>query len=172
MPIIQPFTDEQFRAANAEWGANCGPGALAFALQTSLDHALFLLPTFKGYVNPTMMKAALKDAGRRFSDIRPPPAKPGYCQDIEKMFNERLAVCRIQWEGPWTQPGANPRWAYRHTHWVATWIERGVELVFDVNGGIVGLEKWDTTIAPQIMDEIENSSGHWSVTHVLRLHDA
>lgn len=172
MPVIQPFTEEQFRTANAEWGCSCGPGALAFALQTSLDHARYLLPKFEGYVNPTMMKAALKEAGRRFSDFRPPPAKPGYCQDIEKMFSERMAVCRIQWEGPWTDPGASPRWAYRHTHWVATWMERSVCLMFDVNSGIVGLEKWDVEIASQIMAEIPKASGHWSVTHVLRLQDA
>lgn len=38
MPVMTyPFTEDEMYAAAREWGCNCGPSALAFALQVPLD---------------------------------------------------------------------------------------------------------------------------------------
>ncbi len=163
------FTEEEARTAHNEWGCNCGPSALAFALQVSLDTVRPLLSGFdaKKYTNPTMMKRALEIKGRRFSNVRPP--------SIDRMFDEhefqgRLALVRIQWTGPWTAPDVrNQRWSYRQTHWITTWTERSVPLIFDCNGGIQDLNSWEQKIVPLLTGAIERADGGWYPTHVWRL---
>lgn len=171
MTITYPFTQADSQAAYDEWGANCGPNALAFALQVSLSKVRPLIPDFerKRYTSPTMMKAALETAGQKFRTVLPSPfSKPGLV-DIEPMFSEFMTLVRIQWAGPWTEPGANPRWAYRHTHWITTWTERGVPLIFDCNGGIQGIETWERDIVPAIVEMIPRANGEWFPTHIWRL---
>lgn len=40
------FTEDDMRCAAEAWGCNCGPSALAFALQTTLDAVRPALPGF------------------------------------------------------------------------------------------------------------------------------
>ena len=51
------FTQADSQRAFDEWGANCGPNALAFALQTSLDAVKGQIPEFekRRYTSPSMM---------------------------------------------------------------------------------------------------------------------
>lgn len=162
------FTAEEAQAAYDEWGCNCGPAALAFALQVPLDAVRTLIPDFeqKRYTSPTMMRAALNAAGCSFDDVKP--------ATNDAMFHEREALVRIQWTGPWTQPGVNPKWAYRQTHWIATVLESieapgDLDVVFDINGGMVSFAEWESRIVPHILGSYPRADGGWFPTHIWRM---
>lgn len=158
-----PFSSADLEAAYKEWGCNCGPSALAFALQLPVDRVRGAIPEFtsKRYTSPTMMKQGLASLGAAIDVVRNPMR--------EDMFHERPALVRIQWTGPWTAPGSNPRWGYWHTHWVATWMVGLDPKLFDCNGGIMGLTGWEAEIVPLITGEIKRADGGWFPTHVWRL---
>tara|TARA_R100001143_G_scaffold35943_1_gene33529 strand:- start:4218 stop:4751 length:534 start_codon:yes stop_codon:yes gene_type:complete len=163
-----PFSEIEFDAAHKEWGCNCGPSALAFALQLSLDAARYAIRDFdqKRYTSPTMMKAALAELGRTYIAVRKPTS--------DDLFVARPALVRIQWTGPWTAPGAHHMQAYAHTHWIATWrdgptIGAGVPFVFDCNGGARAFFSWRDEIVPLLLPE--KGDGGWKPTHVWRIDD-
>lgn len=153
-----PFTEKQAEDAFNEWGCNCGPTALAFALQIGLDEVRHAIPEFdeKRYTSPTMMKAALANLGKTF--------RQG-AKTINGMFATDIAIVRIQWTGPWTAPGANPKWAYHQTHWIAAWE---TDLVFDCNGGIRRLPSWEKEVVPALLAQNKRADGGWLPTHVWR----
>lgn len=163
------FTRAEAEHAAQTWGANCGPAALAFALQVSLDTVRPLIPGFdeKHYTSPRRMKAALKAAGRSYTIA---PASRATMFD-----GETIALVRIQWTGPWTAPGAHPIPAYFRTHWIATFIDDrddpryGGPTVFDINAGVVSEERWTTAIVPMIIKQYPRADGGWFPTHVWRL---
>ena len=168
-----PFTEEDSSKAYQEWGANCGPNALAFALQVPLENVRGLIPDFesKRYTSPSMMKAALGVVGRTFVN------NPADVANMFRLSHSETAVnlTRIQWTGPWTQPGANRKWSYRQTHWITTWGERHGpcrEWVFDVNGGVLGFTTWKQAIVPVLTAGIPRADGGWFPTHVWRLESA
>jgi hypothetical protein len=74
-------------------------------------------------------------------------------------------LARIQWGGPWTAEGANPRWAGTHTHWVAGKWWQGDEWIFDVNGGWTFRSTWEAEIIPAITATIKRADGTWFPTH-------
>ena len=161
LTLDYPFTESEMHAASTEWGCNCGPSALAFAIQQPLEVARRAIPDFdsKKYTSPTMMQAALKSLGISYRGITPP--------DRASMFSqESQALVRIQWLGPWTEPGANPKWAYWHTHWITTWMVGAIDLLFDCNGGVNRLANWEQEIVPLLMPK--RGSG-WRPTHIWRL---
>lgn len=169
------FSENAMQQAHEEWGCNCGPSALAFALQRTLeeirpamDHVGF---DEKRYTSPTMMKNALAKLGVTKYELKVPVRTPDGKLDASPMFQEVfigyiMALVRIQWTGPWTQPGANPKWAYRQTHWIATWSDQGEQMVFDCNGGILRFELWEKQIVPLITDHIPRADGGWFPTHI------
>jgi hypothetical protein len=165
------FTEEETRAAADEWGCNCGPTALAFALQTTLDVVRPAIPDFatRRYTSPTMMKSALEKLHPKWHAVRNPSRGGSVQASIDAMFAGPMSLTRIQWTGPWTAPGANSKWAARQTHWIATWAERGVFILFDCNGGIQGLNKWETEIAPLIVATIPRADGGWYAANVWRI---
>ena len=166
-----PFTEAQMDAAAKEWGCNCGPSALAFALQISLDQVRPLIPDFekKGYTSPTMMKAALSAARREWHAAKA----------LEfAMFASAPALVRIQFTGPWTETGANPRWAYHRTHWITCWsllrvlagsTRMSESWVFDCNGGVRSFSSWKKEILPILVASYSRADGGWYPTHVWRL---
>lgn len=173
MRIGYPFSSEDMIAAMREWNCNCGPSALAFALQRHISEVRGTIPGFedKGYTSPTMMQAGLRNFGRSYW-ITPKLS-------TMSMFAPLIALTRIQWHGPWTDPGANPKWAYRQTHWIATWQEmeeRGHEgrmtifnRVFDCNSGITSFEEWERVTVPTLIAMYPRANGKWSPTHIWRL---
>jgi hypothetical protein len=174
--IDYPFTEADVQRAAEDWGCNCGPAALAFALQVPLDRVRGAIPGFeqKRYTSPTMMRAALDGLGVRFA-----PAPTGLAVARANMFDGRTALVRVQWEGPWTAPGAHPKWAYRQTHWVATWLAATrrnesdrTRMVFDCNGGIRPFGQWEREIVPAIVATIPRANGEWFPTHVWRITEA
>jgi hypothetical protein len=157
-----PFTEAEMQAAADEWNANCGPSALAFALQIPVARVRGTIPGFeeKGYTSPSMMRAALQGMGVRFVAA---------VADREEMFRAAPALVRVQWTGPWTKPGANPKWAYRQTHWIAAWRDGIQDKVFDCNGGIRAFSSWETEIVPLLTKTYPRADGGWFPTHIWRL---
>lgn len=169
------FSETDMQQAHNEWGCNCGPSALAFALQRPLDYVrrAMALVGFddKRYTSPSMMKEALKFLDVSFQELKVPARASDGTLDTEPMFQAALqghivSLVRVQWTGPWTKPDANPKWAYRQTHWIATWDDLGSNMVFDCNGGILSFEQWQEKIVPLITDTIPRADGGWFPTHI------
>jgi hypothetical protein len=173
--VIPPrFTLADLERASADWGCNCGPAALAAICGLTLDEARAHLQGFddKRYTNPTMMFAALNSVGRPWQRVRTSELSGAAAH------MPWLGLCRIQWQGPWTATGANPRWAYRHTHWIGAAKRKtdGGIGVFDVNcvheapgSGWVSLQDWTNTIAPHLTRDIPRATGGWHITHAIEV---
>lgn len=160
--IAPRFTFDDAKRAHKDWGANCGPGALAVVAGLSLDQVRPYLGDFesKGYTNPTLMFDSLRRIGLSWQSVKP-AAWPTF------------GLVRIQWEGPWMEPGVPLRARYRHTHWVAGARRNGEIGVFDINcmnngTGWVSLEEWSRVVAPYLIQySCKRGNGRWSVTHSL-----
>jgi hypothetical protein len=162
--MLPKFTPDDAQHAWEAWGCNCGPTALAVMMGMTLDEVRPHMQGFdaKHYTNPTMMFDALKSIGRRWWKIG--TEWPAY------------GLARIQWEGPWTQPGVPMRVRYRYTHWVAGWYtaERGYG-VYDCNAmangtGWVRRSDWEREIVPWILSEaVPRANGRWHVTHGIEI---
>jgi len=167
------FTLEDAQRAVDDWGANCGPGAIAAIAGLTLDDLRPHLGDFerKGYTNPTLMWDVLRRLGIRY-----------HCT-LNQMSSEhqgmlafpQYGLARVQWEGPWTAPGVPIRVRYRHTHWVAAVSEGGREHdIFDINcmcvGGWVPLSEWATDVVPWLLKECEpKANGRWHLTHAVEV---
>ena len=157
------FDLEAAQKASDEWGANCGPGALAAMLGMTLDEVRPHLGNFesKGYMNPKLMIDALESLNVNF---------------VAKKHNEgrfyESGLARVQWEGPWTEPGVDRRKRYRHTHWVG-FKDRG-RVIFDINcideGGWISKVVWERNVVPYLLKKCEpEASGKWHLTHVIEI---
>jgi hypothetical protein len=172
-----PFTEDEARTANSEWGCNCGPAALAFALQVPLDKVrAALAPTGfeqRRYTSPTMMREALANLGQDFDAVRNPSGFADRGRAV--MFARQMALVRIQWTGPWTADGKTQKWAARQTHWICCWADAhdvwqgGRRLVFDINGGMRTFDSWEREIVPLIVAEYPRADGGWYPANVWRL---
>ena len=157
------FTADDADRANAEWGANCGPGALAAIMDMTLDEVRPHLGDFeqKRYTNPSMMNFALRSIGRPWKKIG--AAWPQY------------GLARIQWEGPWTDPGVPMVARYRHTHWVGAAQRNGEIGVFDINamGNGTGwgvLADWESILVPWLLNAcVPRANGRWHITHAIEV---
>lgn len=166
------FTVEDGERANAEWGANCGPGALAAVLGLTLSQVRPLMRGFeeKGYTNPTLMFDALsRYGGARWGVRQIGKATP-------KLDFPDYGLARIQWEGPWTEPGVPMRVRYRNTHWVgAKMTPRGTG-IFDINAltngsGWCSLEDWEREIVPHLVALYPRANGKWHITHAVTVQE-
>jgi hypothetical protein len=164
--MVPRFTPDDAQRAWEAWGCNCGPTALAAMTDRTLEEVRPHLQGFdaKRYMNPTMMFDALESLGvpfRRVGTEWP-----------------RYGLARIQWEGPWTEPGVPMKARYRYTHWVAGWHAgpKGYG-VFDVNAMATGSgwsrrEVWERQIVPWILREaVPRANGRWHVTHGIEVCD-
>lgn len=159
------FTADEARLAHDSWGCNCGPAALAMILGITLDQVRTAVDRVgfaeRRYMNPTMMQKAIGIAGGRLIGI-------GNRIDREpaELNFPTCGLARIQWTGPWTAEGANLKWRYRQTHWVASWCSPTGLTVFDVNGGVRSFYDWEETIVPAILEAcVPRADGGWYVTH-------
>mgnify|MGYP001293351179 CR=1 FL=1 len=159
------FTDDESMEANEEWGANCGPHALAAALGYTLAQVRPLFaPKFEqmfrergyGFTNPTMMGNAIALAGV-WASISKNLRTKEVCEGVN----------RIQWEGRWLNPGVPPMAAYAHTHWVAathTYVFCTAVPCFEFLGGRrwLTLREWQDLL--RVLCVREKFTG-WHVTH-------
>ena len=158
--------DHAQRAAD-EWGANCGPGAIAAVLDMTLDEVRPHIQDFerKHYSNPKLVYATLRSLGVKW-------------RHAEAVWPE-LGLVRVQWEGPWTMPGVPRRARYRHTHWIgARRVGENVwnTEIFDINcicaGGWVPLTEWNEQVVSWLLRVCEPKAfGSWHSTHVLELEE-
>lgn len=159
------FSHADIIRANREWGCNCGPGALAAALGLTLNSVRGRIPGFesKRYTSPSMMADALRDMGQAYRDARGGPDTP--CPESLPVWG----LVRVQFGGPWTAPGANPKWAYCYTHWIAsakdyhTVERRWHSFVADINGGLMTFDEWVADIVPLLLPK--RGDGRWWPTH-------
>lgn len=159
------FTAADADRAHAEWGANCGPGALAAIMGMTLDEVRPHMIGFeaKRYTNPSMMNEALRSIGRPWRKIG--ANWPAY------------GLVRVQWEGPWTKPGVPMVARYRWTHWIGAddGQHPGNPGVFDINAmangsGWTSRADWAAHIAPWIIENcVPGGDGRWHVTHALEV---
>jgi hypothetical protein len=163
--MLTPFTKEDAERAFDEWGANCGPGAVAAIMGMSLDdvHPIMVAEGFeaKHYTSPSMMNAVLRRIGRPWRKVG--AVWPSY------------GLVRVQWEGPWTDPGV-PVWArYRYTHWIGVARRDGGDTgIFDINcmnngTGWCALADWQSVVVPYILRQYSRASGKWHLTHVIEV---
>lgn len=166
------FALDDLDRANEEWGANCGPGALAVILGLTLDEVRPLMGDFeqKHYTNPTLMLDSLLRSGRTFQ------YRSGH---LGRSAWPHSGLARIQWEGPWTKPGVPARVAYRHTHWVASYRSTSNPdyniAIFDINAlgngsGWTNETSWVITLAPWIIENCApKGDGGWHITHSIEV---
>lgn len=172
--MTQPlrFSLEDVQRASDDWGCNCGPSALAAVVGRSLDEIRPLMGDFerKRYTNPTLMFDCLKRTGADWWKIEGIPTH---------------GLLRIQWEGPWTEPGVPIRARYRHTHWVAVQQPDSMAIqfpgkispsagIFDINamssGGWIAFRDWSCTLVPWIIEEcVPRANGKWHITHRIQV---
>lgn len=160
-PAAKFSLDDAQHAANT-WGANCGPGAIAAVLDTTLEKIRPYMGDFekKHYTNPALMYQILRSLGVTWQS----PATPWPSNGL----------VRVQWEGPWTEPGQPWGARQRHTHWVASRdTDKGL-FIFDINcicvGGWVPVDEWTKQVVPWLLREVEpHASGKWHSTHKLEI---
>ena len=173
-PVIR-FTEAEAHAAHDAWGFNCGPAALCGVLGLRPEQVRPHLLGFeeRGYTNPTLMYDALRSLGVTFTK-RVTPA------DSKTNVFPRLGLVRVQWAGPWTQPGVPMRARYRKTHWVGTFWSSpppdapSEEFVFDINaagvGGWIRFDEWSLKLVPWLLKQCEpKADGEWWITHSLEV---
>jgi hypothetical protein len=169
--ILPRFTEADADRACDEWGSNCGPAALAVVAGLTLDEVRPHLGDFeaKRYTNPTLMLDSL----RRLNLSRMGCCKCG--DENHCVAWPSFGLARIQWEGPWTQPGVPIRARYRYTHWVASCLGRAGDVgIFDVNclnngSGWVSLADWSSIVVPHILKLYQRASGRWHITHSIEV---
>ncbi len=92
--MMHTLTHGECEAAWRDWGANCGPAALAACLGVPIANVRSHLKGFEGmgYTNPTMMFGALRSLGVKWQRMKTPawPVR---------------GLVRIQWHGPWMKAG-------------------------------------------------------------------
>jgi hypothetical protein len=163
------FTKADADRAHDEWGANCGPGALAAILDMTLDDVRPHMGDFerKRYTNPSLMFAALKSIGTNWSAL----ALDG---KVIKLGWPIYGLARIQWEGPWTEPSVPVRARYRYTHWVGSARGANNPGIFDINcmnngTGWCSLDDWKSTMAPYLIAQYPRANGKWHITHAIEI---
>lgn len=146
------FTADQAAQANEEWGANCGPHSIAAACGLTLDEVRAKLVNFRGWMNPTQITETLGALGR-FGSIKK-GNMGGWIGN---------GIHRIQWEGPWMNPGVPARVAYKHTHYIAAFLEPTA-----VGGGWIlctAICPWAWVHIDEWHKQTEARGDKWHVTH-------
>lgn len=174
------FTFDEVLRASDDWGANCGPVAVAAIAGLTLDELRPKLGDFesKRYTNPTLMWEILRNVlgpergreGRELSDEGLGRWwKSGWARGWP-----RYGLVRIQWEGPWMKAGVPIAARYRQTHWVGARHIGDAVQIFDVNamaaGGWISEANWTGILVPWILGACQpKADGKWHRTHVVEV---
>ncbi len=123
-PPSLPYTPAEAEEADQDWKPMCGHYSIAAAGNVGLHQVESAVNRRGGWMNPTMLEAALQSLRLPFTRHRLPlrPANhPGDCYNfaIEQILKirERTAIYRVQFEGAWMQRSVREQ--YQHTHYVA-----------------------------------------------------
>lgn len=160
------FTRDDAQRAWETWRFNCGPASLCAVLDMTPDEIRPHLLDFerKGFTNPTLMASILHKLRVQFRQVYRADGPP------EDYPEPPLGLMRVQWVGPWCQPGVPFAARYRQTHWVGV---AGGE-VFDVNamcaGGWLTFREWSKELVPWLIREaVPRGNGEWWPTHILEV---
>jgi hypothetical protein len=164
------FTSDDLDAANAAWGFNCGPSALAVIAGLKPEQLRPHLGDFerKGYTNPTLMFAALRSLGLRYTLVRLVEGQ---------VIWPRHGLARVQWSGPWCAPGVPYGARYRRTHWVACHHDPSFgTCIHDINAmhercnGWLDEYTWSAKLVPALLRACEpKADGEFWVTHTIEV---
>lgn len=139
------FTSADSITANNEWGASCGPHSIAAMLGLSLDQVREHLVDFRGWMSPMMVGDTLRRLGAAYT-LRKGMKTRGMC----------VGLNRVQWEGPWLNPGKPAAAAYAHTHWVAH-VDGWVLCSLVDRASWMPLDAWER--------EVAKTEPPWHITH-------
>ena len=133
-------------AAHKEWGCNCGPSALAAALNLRCADVRDAFGDFdeRRYVNPSHMKAAAGVLGYRallterlVVGSAPPARHPPL-----------FGVAFIQFTGPQVPQTWHAQ--YLHTHWIACAFNGTRTIIYDCNHAVpIPLSEWAIEVFPR-----------------------
>jgi hypothetical protein len=165
------FTGRDIEASYRAWKCTCGPVALAVVFDLTLDEVRPLVGAdYRGWMNPTQMEQAILRAGGQFSErdrsrLYRPTGPNQYGCPIMALHG----ITRIQFAGPWTAPMADPREAYRFTHWVASVpVGDGYSMACDNNYGFMNLGEFFRNMK-ELSSQVPRGSGEWWPTHVYEI---
>jgi hypothetical protein len=152
IPPPLAYTEEHSDIARRRWKASCGPHAIAAATGLSLEAVRPHLPDFRGWMSPTQITgtlASLKIDHELVKGLR--------TKDLED------GILRVQFEGPWLNPGVPARVGYFHTHYIAV---RGAGVLDTM---CLPAEWYPRTAWARLADiVIEPPDTGWHFTHVWR----
>lgn len=101
MPVYEySFDEEAADKAAAEWGANCGPCALAFVARKHIDSIRGVIPGFdeKRYTSPTMMMQGCIALGLKYLRVEQHFHLQGRHLDLcMALDDDSLHLVRVQW---------------------------------------------------------------------------
>jgi len=165
---VAPFDEAAIDAANKAWHCTCGPVAIACILGLTLDQVRPLIGSdYRGWMNPTQVRAALDRAGVRVEEIpRDRLYRPDGLKRGAQIYAAAYGLMRLQFAGPWSEPGVPPRVAYRHTHWVASMAGKdGFPVMYDINWGWMETGRYFRNM-DELALETPRSTGKWWPTHI------
>lgn len=165
------FTEQDAWEAAEAWGFNCGPAAVCAIVGLTPAELRPQLVDFeaKRYTNPTLMWKIIERLKVRYR-IR------SLADNVPVLPWPRFGLARIQWEGPWTEPGVPIRARYRQTHWVGVNASNPENIgIWDINAmmngtGWVSLADWESIVVPFILKECQpRANGKWYLTHAVEI---
>jgi hypothetical protein len=174
------FNRDDAQAAGDTWRFNCGPAALCAVLHMTPEEIRPHLLDFeqKGYTNPSLMASILRRLRVPFKRVAEWTGAVVVRPVWYPWFFPGCGLVRIQWGGPWTQPGVPIRVRYRHTHWVGARVnvrlphgDPSFREMFDINaicaGGWLPYAEWADQLIPWLIRECQpEASGEWWPTHI------
>lgn len=108
LPPTLAYSRVESLKAQRDWKAACGHHSLAASLGISLELIRSVVKAGRAWMSPTHITEALRGLNRRFV------LTSGLCtSDLCEGIN------RVQFEGPWLNPGVPATAAYKETHYVA-----------------------------------------------------
>lgn len=130
-----------------DW-ANCGPCALAAVLRRSIADVRPLFAGAPSWTTATTMRTALDRARAPHTVLGEEKPLPFY------------GLALVQISGPWDEPGASAKWAYRFTHWIGIVGHPGARGVYDANVGHWTPEAdWADKLMPEVVAHVRESDG-------------
>lgn len=151
-----PFGLQEAIEAEHQWGANCGPGAIAAICGITPADAVAAIPNFskKRYTTELMLQDALDSLNVRWKQAYPTWPQWGFA--------------RVVWSGPWmTDP--DPFVALSHSHWVGVYQSEGELAIFDINaisaGGWISWAEWHGSLVPWLLSHAEPEAGRFFCIH-------
>lgn len=161
------FNGADIQEAWRTWRCTCGPVAIACILNLNLEDVRpFVGADYRGWMNPTQMKAALAIAGVSINERdRNKLYRPTGPNHFGCPMAADYGITRIQFAGPWTEPGVPASAAYHHTHWVASACDsRRAAYIHDNNWGWMNIGEFICNM-DELAGEIPKASGAWWPTH-------